>query len=322
MKYALAIDIGATYIRVAIGTSEGKIISKTKEKTPRRGNEYTITNKIVSIVRKKFSKYIRNVTGIGIGAIGPLDLKRGRIISPPNIPFKTVELVDPLAEKFNVEVKLCNDAVTAVWGEKIYGLGRNVKNLAYVTLSTGIGVGIIVDDHLLMGKDGNAHELGHSVVDFNGLMTCSCGKIGHWEAYCSGKNIPEYAKYLVKIKYSDLLEKSILKNKVINKTLSAKDVFEAAKRDDVLALKIIYDLGKVNAAGFANIINGYDPELITIGGAIALNNPSLVLKPLMKYLRHYVINRMPKIRITPLGEDIVLYGALALVFKPPEPIGK
>ena len=317
MEYVLAVDLGATNIRVALGTRDGKILSKVKEKTVRHGDEYAVANQIIKIINKHFFHAIRHSLGLGIGSIGPLDLKKGRIVNPTNLPFKTVELKEPLEEKLGLEVKILNDAVAAVWGEKVFGIGGNVRNLVYVTLSTGIGVGVIVDDHLLIGKDGNAHEVGHIVVDFNGTMRCGCGKLGHWEAYTSGRNIPKYVAHLVRTKFPQLLSTSSLKKYFNEGKLTAEILFREAKRGDALALKIVEEIGKVNAAGFASIINAYDPELVTVGGAIALNNSELVLKYLIKYLDFYVLNRKPEIKITPLGEDIVLYGALALIAKPP-----
>ena len=317
MEYVLAVDLGATNIRVALGTRDGKLVSKVKEKTIRHGDEYAIANQIVRIINTYFPYAVKHSLGLGVGSIGPLDLEKGRIVNPVNLPFKTVELREPLEEKLGLEVRILNDAVAAVWGEKVFGAGKNVKNIVYVTLSTGIGAGIIVDNHLLIGKDGNAHEVGHIVVDFNGTMRCGCGKLGHWEAYASGRNIPKYVSYLVRSKFSQLLETSSLRKYLEKKELTAEILFKEARKGDSLALEIVEEIGKINAAGFASIINAYDPELITIGGAIALNNSEIVLKYLTKYLDFYVLNRKPEIKITPLGEDIVLYGALALVIRPP-----
>ncbi len=319
MSYVLAIDLGATYLRLAIATYDGKIVSKVKEKVIRKGNEYAVANQIIGIYEKLREKLGEiNIGKIAIGSIGPLDMREGIILNPPNLPYEKVLLKKPLEEYFKVEVIVLNDAVSAAWGEKHFGLGKNVENLAYITLSTGIGVGVIVNGKLLLGKDGNAHEMGHAVVNYDSPFKCGCGRVGHWEAYASGRNIPRFAKYLAQTKFKELLTKSILRSKIVNNTLEAKDVFEAAKKNDSLALKIIDELGKVNASGFANVINAYDPELITVGGAITLSNPKeLVIDPMLKYLDMFVVNRVPKIEITKLGDDIVLYGAIAVAINPP-----
>jgi len=319
LNYVLAVDLGATYVRVAIASCDGKIVSKAKERVVREGREDAIAKQIIKIYENLIEKVGKvTIDKIAIGSIGPLDMRKGIIINPPNLPFEKIVLKDPLKEYFKADVLILNDAVSAAWGEKHFGLGRNVENLAYVTLSTGIGVGVIVNGKLLLGKDGNAHEMGHAVVNYDSPFKCGCGRIGHWEAYASGRNIPRFAKYLAQTRFKELLNKSILRSKIINNTLEARDVFEAAKKNDPLALKIIDELGKVNASGFANVINAYDPELITVGGAIALNNPKeLVIDPILEYLDMYVVNRVPKIEITKLGDDIVLYGAVAAAINPP-----
>jgi len=319
LNYVLAVDLGATYVRVAIASCDGKIVSKAKERVVREGREDAIAKQIIKMYENLIEKIGKvTINKIAIGSIGPLDMRKGIIINPPNLPFEKIVLKDPLKEYFKADVLILNDAVSAAWGEKHFGLGRDVENLAYVTLSTGIGVGVIVNGKLLLGKDGNAHEMGHAVVNYDSPFKCGCGRIGHWEAYASGRNIPRFAKYLAQTRFKELLNKSILKSKIVNNTLEARDVFEAAKKNDPLALKIIDELGKVNASGFANVINAYDPELITIGGAIALNNPKeLVIDPILEYLDMYVVNRVPKIEITKLGDDIVLYGAVAAAINPP-----
>jgi len=318
-EYVLAIDLGATYLRLALATMQGKIVSKVKEYVVKEGDEYAIAQQIIATYKKLIEKLgsVR-IVKVAIGSIGPLDIRKGIIVNPPNLPFKKVELKAPLEEFFETEVIVLNDAVSAVWGEKHFGLGRNVENLVYITLSTGIGVGVIVNGKLLLGKDGNAHEMGHSVINYESSLICGCGRLGHWEAYASGRNIPRFVRMLCKNKFNELLRESILREKILSNTLTSKDLFDAAKVGDKLALLVIDELGKINAAGFANVINAYDPELITVGGAIALNNPrELVIDPILKYIDHYAVNKIPRIEITKLGDDIVLYGAVAIaIYRP------
>jgi glucokinase len=201
-----------------------------------------------------------------------------------------------------------------VLGEKEFGLGKGLSNLVYITLSTGIGGGAIVDGKLLIGKDGNAVEIGHMVIDKEGKLLCGCGKPGHWEAYCSGANIPRFVRLWFKsheVEKSKLFE---LGGTNLSK-LTSKLLFEAAKLGDEVAIQVVEEIGRLNAMGFANLINAYDPELITVGGAVALNNPELVLRPIKKYVKDFAVNRVPKIALTPLGEDVTLYGLLAVVLR-------
>jgi len=159
------------------------------------------------------------------------------------------------------------------------GAGKGLKNLTYITLSSGVGGGVIVDCTLLIGKDGNAAEIGHMVIDLEGRLTCNCGGRGHWEAYCSGSGIPKLAKYLVKSRL-DHFRGTLVEDLAERGELTPKPLFELARRGDKGALKIIEEVSRLNAIGFANVDTFYDPELITIGGSIALNNPELVLKPI------------------------------------------
>ena len=326
MRYVVAVDIGATYLRVALVNERGEILYLIKNLTPREPNPYAIPNKISGMIRevlKECKVDLSSVLGIGIGSIGPLDVKSGVIVNPCNIPgVKNVPVRRVLEETFNKKVVMVNDCVAAVWGEKHYGSGRDYDNLVYITFSTGIGAGVIVDGNLLLGKDGNAHEVGHIVVDYKYGLKCGCGGIGHWEAYASGANIPKLVKYLLgewgikkhETKLFELIEKQ---------SLEAKYVFNLAMIGDKVALRVIDELGKINAAGIASVINVYDPELISLGGAIMLNNPmDLTLKPILKYLDNYVLNRKPKIIVTSLGHEITLLGAAALIYNPPQSITK
>ena len=321
MKFIVGVDIGATNLRIALATDKGDLISRITRPTPRSGNELTIAEIIRDLINKIISdKGIKldDLKGIGIGTIGPLDIKRGRVVNTPNIPIHSFELLEPLRDWFKIPIYVVNDCVAAVWGEAIFGVGRGFQNIVYVTLSTGIGAGAIVDGNLLLGKDGNAHEVGHIVIDYRAKLRCNCGGYGHWEAYTSGVNIPKFINYLLSTWSLTTQDRnSELYKLYIEGKLTTKSLFLLGKKGDPLALKIIDELGKINACGLASVINVYDPELLTLGGSISLNNPELILKPIIKYIDMYIINRKPLIKLTPLGHDVVLLGAIALVTNTP-----
>ncbi|MEM2929838.1 MAG: ROK family protein [Thermoproteota archaeon] len=310
----LGVDLGATNVRVALADTDGRIVLRKAERTTGRTG-LDVVRQIVEMGTSALNSAgltEKSLKAVGIGSIGPLDLKNGLVVNPPNLRVGIIPIVEGVEKHFNVPVRLLNDCVAAVLGEKRFGAGRSLKNIVYVTISTGIGGGAIVDGHLLLGKDGNAHEIGHMVVDKNGLLECGCGKRGHWEAYCSGSGIINYARLLLKewgIGFSESSLQKYFQNDFSKAT--SKMLFKAAKDGDELALRILEEAGLLNAIGFANIIDMYDPELITIGGSVALFNSELVLNPIGKHVSKYAMNRLPEIRITPLGEDAVLYGALA-----------
>ena len=308
MSY-IAVDIGATYIRVATGGSEG---------LHEKRSELTETGKGADGVSQQIIRLIGDVTdgkpdSIGIGSIGPIDMEKGEITNTPNYPFNYIPVTQPLEDHFGVRARLVNDCAAAVLGEQRFGAGKGCSNLVYVTISTGLGGGAIVDDHLLQGKDGNAPEVGHITIDMYSDIKCGCGSYGHWEAYASGSNIPRFALKLMKSSWRKSLIADLIGGDI--DLLTSKTVYDAAKQGDEVALRVVAEIGKINAVGFANITNLFDPELITVGGSIALNNPRLVLDPIRENIGKHLINREPEIMVTPLGGDAVLIGALALAMR-------
>jgi glucokinase len=243
---------------------------------------------------------------IGIVFAGPIDAKRGIILNPPNIDVRNLRIVKLLEGRYKVPVSLLNDCIGGALGEKIFGAGKKAENFVYLTLSTGIGCGVVANNRLLFGKDGNAHEVGHLVVDAESKLICGCGGAGHWEAYCGGKNVGNFARHLLNTEFRG--ERTKLNS---HGPITSKQLFVTANTDNI-ANKIVERVCKINAIQIANIINAYDPELIIIGGPIALENSQKIMAAINKYTGKYTINRLPKIKITPLGEKVCLYGAIAL----------
>jgi len=318
-KIAVGVDLGGTNVRVALGDEEGRILARFSERTEKTKGPEGVSEQIIRIIHGlKRDIGIKEIAGLGIGSTGPLDLKKGGLMKPNNIPYDFIPLVKPLKDEFHVPVYLLNDCSTAVVGERFFGAGREHENLAYITLSTGIGGGVYVDDHLLIGKDGNAAEIGHFTIDCEGKLLCSCGKRGHWEAYCSGNGIPNYVRLLLSNKSEKKVESSLLMKVAEGDPdrVTSKILYYCAKAGDPLALEIVENIGRLNAVGFACVVDAYDPSLITVGGSIAIKNLNLVIEPIRRYIGDYARNRVPEIKITPLGDDVVLYGALAMVFHP------
>jgi len=301
----LAVDIGATNIRVASGDRSG-LRSRLSEGTDRENGPLGVS---AQIVRMAHELGMDSMESVGVGSIGPIDIASGSIVDTPNLPFKDIPVTEPLLEEFHAPVSLLNDCAAAVLGERHFGAGRGLENLVYVTLSTGLGGGAIVDGHLLIGKDGNAVEVGHITIDPGSPLICGCGSPGHWEAHASGSNIPNFVKHSLRDGDGGSLLYELAGGDL--EALNAEILFNAAEAGDTAALRVVEELGKVNAVGFANVVNAYDPELVTIGGSIALNNPELILEPILENIGRHLLNRMPRIMITPLGEDVVLYGALS-----------
>jgi glucokinase len=312
MKYTVAVDVGGTRVRVALVDANGEIVFRLNETADKLSGPRGISQQLLRMIHLLESK--GRICCVGIGSAGPLDIKNGLIVHSPHLGFDSIPLVKPLEEELKVPVYLANDCVAAVIGEKEFGEGKKCSNLVYVTISSGIGAGVFVDNHLLIGKDGNAHEIGHITIDCASKLVCGCGKRGHWEAYCGGANASNFIKYQLETRARTEIETSLLYriSEGDLSQLSSKDLYESAKKGDALAFEIVEEIGRLNAIGFANITNAYDPELIMIGGAIALANRRLILKPIRRLINQYSINKIPRIKITKLGEDIVLYGATVL----------
>ena len=309
MSY-IAIDIGATNIRVAVGDHNG-LKKKVMEPTETKKGALGVSKQIIRLIE---SIWVGEPISIGIGSIGPINHVEGKITNTPNYPFNNIPITEPLIEQYKVPVTILNDCTAAVLGERVFGAGHGIENLVYVTISTGLGGGAIIDDNLLMGKDGKAVEVGHFTLDPESDIICGCGCRGHWEAFSSGNNIPTYARKLLdKMDWSKGLLFDLSKGD--SKNLKTENIFEAAKKEDKYAQKIIHEIGLKNAIGFGNIVNAYDPELITIGGSIALKNPELILNPILENIEKHIINRIPEIMITPLGQDAVILGALAFAMR-------
>ncbi len=307
---AVAIDLGASSLRVAIISKNGKFLKYLKTETPKTGDSGVIvTEKIIDLVNLLLQgQSKKEIAGIGISSIGPLDYKSEKVLDSPNIPFKKIPLIKLLKKYFSLPIYLANDCTAAVWGEKIFGGGKKYKNLVYITISSGIGGGAIVDNHLLSGHNHNAVEVGHFIVDTKYNLLCSCKKgHGHWEAYCSGRNLPHFFNHW--LRYNEIKKKNSIK--------TAKDIFNLAMKEDSTALKFLKEVGQINARGVSNVIVAYNPEIIILGGAVFLNNKKFILPYIKKNIDKYLTP--PEIIASPLKEKTTLFGAAGLVFKLPYP---
>jgi len=317
-KFGVAIDLGATRVRACLGTRTGGIL--------RRETRRMVVSEDVGEYLAQLSATVGEVTkgvprdriqGVCLASPGPLDLKRGQIAHTANLPYRNVPVIASLRESLGFEAHLVNDANAAALGEKEWGAGKGRSNTFYLTISTGIGGGAIVDGRLLLGKEGNAAEVGHITIDSLGRLICGCGKRGHWEAYCSGTGIPAFTR-LVWGELGEAGRSPLSGSKLATKmeSASAADVYGAADEGDPFALRVVDEVGRLDAIGVANIADAYDPELVTIGGGVALNNPERVLSPIRKMVGDYAINTVPAVMITPLGDDAGLLGALSVSFDP------
>ncbi len=300
MEHVIAIDVGATNTRVALVTGEGTIRSSVSSSTPSQGHSSDI---IASDLIMKINGLLDDageisVSGIGISAAGPVDLLAGAIVNPPNMPYPVIPLIQPLRDTFGIPVHMVNDCHAGVLGEYTYGGGSDTENLLYITISTGIGAGAILNGRLVLGRDGNACEIGHFIVDDRYHHRCGCGHYGHWEGFSSGRHMPGF--FRAYCDYHSLSHAGCGGE-------TSQEIFAAAGSGNPVALSFIEELGRINARGFSDVIVAYDPEVIILDGSVVLQNRDLILLPMQRHLDHYL--KTPEFRFSALGGRAPLLGA-------------
>ena len=309
MASYVGVDLGATNLRAVVGDEEAQVIGRASRPTPQGPTGIDVTEAVLEVTRTACADADiepKTVVAAAIASIGPLDLAEGLIDGPANLEgdIGQVPLTGPLSELLGTnEVYLHNDTVAGVIGER-FNSDRNPDDMVYLTISSGIGAGVCVDGNVLAGWDGNAGEVGHAIVDPAGAMTCGCGRDGHWEAYCSGVNVPEYARHLHE---TELVETDL---PVDDESFGAPDVYGAAG-DDPLADLTLDRVERWNLIGVTNLVHSYAPLVIFVGGAVALNNPERVIDPLREGLADSVFTNVPDVQLTTMGDDVVVKGALA-----------
>lgn len=311
----VGVDIGASKILVGISRKPPLINKKITRPFPKRGDEFTVSRVIKEMIQSVLTNQ-QEIEGIGIGTIGPLDLKEGVVKNSPNAPIKTFVLKEPLENAFRTEVIVYNDCTAAAWGEATFGAGRSYDDIAYITISSGIGGGFVLGRKLVTGRRGNAHEVGHIVINFKLGVKCGCGGLGHWEAIGGGFRIREFLKYFVEREY----EGPATEFSKLCKLGKAdyKKLFNYYSRGDPAANTLLKVIMEAHAAGIASVIATYDPEAVFLGGSVFLFNKKVFLQALRRHLARYSISNDAVIKPCTFGFDAVLVGAIALVYSPPQ----
>ncbi len=298
---AIAVDLGATNLRVGLVTRTGEIerlsVSRLPKDLPDAG---IISDLIIRTIHSLLSdREIKTSAGIGIGAMGPIDRSHTAIVHPPNVPLDIVPLSDPLSAEFDLPVRLVNDCSAGLLGEAYFGEGKRSNNFVYVTISTGIGAGILAQGTIISGRSGNAGEVGHLFVDSQYNLTCGCGRKGHWEGYASGRFLPRFYHEWCK-------RKGIVPGD--EQILSARDVFNSIREEgNPDEYEFIHELGRINARGISDIIVAYDPDTIVLDGSVVLNNQDLIIPPIEQYADRYL--PMPRLTVSSLSGFAPLLGA-------------
>ncbi|KPK42414.1 MAG: hypothetical protein AMJ78_02675 [Omnitrophica WOR_2 bacterium SM23_29] len=301
----LGIDIGGTNIRLGVVDDKGKILLKKRLPTLKEQGKKVVIVRFLKAIDSviKNSKY--TIKGIGIGCPGPLDSKKGIVLSPPNLPdWKNVPLREIVKRRFNLPVYLENDANCAGLGENWQGAGKGASSMVLLTLGTGIGSALILNKKLWKGKDGFASEFGHVSINPKGPK-CKCGNRGCLELYASATAVARRMK--------QTLKKGI-KSKVFKSTkekITAAKIYQAAKMGDVISKRILDEAGFYLGVAIANIVNALNPEIVVLSGGMTKAGRLLFdkIKETVKARAFKEAIRGVKIVSGKLGEDAGIIGA-------------
>lgn len=298
------IDIGGTKIAIALQTIQGKQIASRRLPTQVNLGPHKIMENVLQAIEEMLADSETKLTAVGVGCPGPINIERGLVLSPTNLPdWVDFPIVEIIRNRFCVPIVLDNDANAAALGEYFYGTGRGFKDILYVTISTGIGGAIICNGHLHHGVGASAGEVGHTIVKPDGIR-CRCGSFGCLETIGSGLSIARRMKEMLAARNG----KNVLDE------ITAETVVEAVKRGDAAARSIWDETIKFLAIGVGNAITLIAPEAVIIGGGVAAAG-ELLLKPLRYEIRKNVtMLPIEKVEIlkASLGSDSGVCGALIL----------
>lgn len=292
MSHLIGIDIGGTNLRAAVISKDGNIVEIFKvENEVQKGTAYNL-DKLINQIKSKWNHY--EIEKVGVGAPGPLDLKAGKLLNPVNLKgWENFGIKAYLGEKLNLPVKVNNDANVAGLAESIVGSAKDCESVFYMTVSTGVGGALILDNKIINGAHSQAGEIYNMIINEDKYSHAGTNR-GGLEGQCSGVNIARIASD----KYGQ--------------TLSTKEVFDLYERNDEIAVKVIEKWIDNISIGIANIISVIDPEAIVIGGAVLIYNNYLLPKIIECTKTKVADPSMIDIRMAEIGDNAGLIGAALL----------
>ncbi|MDF2626203.1 MAG: hypothetical protein K0R39_34 [Symbiobacteriaceae bacterium] len=319
--YFLGIDIGGTKLAVGLVTATGQQLSAVREASRAHEGPDRMLERLVQLSRQAIAEAgvpAGEVVAAGVGCGGPLNPDTGVVMNPPNLPgWDNVPVVDRLSAALGMPVYLDNDANAAALGEHRFGAGRGVDNLIYLTISTGLGGGIIIGGHLYQGENGNAGEIGHMSVFYEG-RACGCGNHGCLEAYASGTSIVARVQEAIRAgEPSAMVDMAGSVDAITGETLLA-----ALEHGDSLAERIWAETIKILGAGVASVVNIFNPRKVVLGGGIT-NFGDRLFVPLREQVAARAMAPLAQVvEIVPaaLGSQVGVLGAAAVALARLEPV--
>lgn len=310
MKYCFGVDIGGTTVKLGLFEETGEILDKWEIVTHTEAEGKAILPDIsASILAKLEEKGIdkADILGIGAGVPAPVT-EEGVVNGSANLGWKYKEVKKELEELTGLRAEIGNDANVAALGEMWKGGGAGERNMVMVTLGTGVGGGVIIGGRVVTGAHGAGGELGHVCVNYNETEVCGCGNRGCLEQYASATGIVRLAK-------RKLAEET--RETILNKdTVTAKDVFDAVKAEDAVAIEVAEEFGRYLGYELANLATITDPSIIVIGGGVSKAGEvllSYIEKPFRE--RVFFANKDVKFALATLGNDAGICGSAKLVLE-------
>ena len=297
MKYGFGIDLGGTTVKIAYFDETGEMLQKWEIPTVTTDGGKHILPHIAASIRDFINAYQINETmilGMGIGVPGPVSSK-GVVNKCVNLGWGVFNIAEQLTELTGFPVKAGNDANVAALGEYWKGGGKGCDNMVFATLGTGVGGGIVIEGKLLHGAHGSGAEIGHMVLNRNETATCGCGKHGCVEQYCSATGIVRLAGL----------------HGMHNVT--CKDIFDAAKAGDKVALEIMDEYYEYLGEFLGSLCSVIDPEVVVLGGGVSKAG-EMLLTGVEPYFHKYVFHAASDVKfaLASLGNDAGAYGAFTL----------
>lgn len=309
-QYCFGVDVGGTTIKMGFFDKSGEVLDKWEIITRTENKGEMILLDIAESIRAKMQeKSIKkeDMIGIGIGVPGPVNSK-GEVFCCANLGWGQFNINETLSKMLDIPVKGGNDANVAALGEMWKGGGHGYQNLVVVTLGTGVGGGIIVDGRLLTGAKGGGGEIGHIHIMDDEIEACGCGNYGCLEEYASATGIVRLAKRKLSITSK---ESTLNPDKV-----TAKDVWDAVKSGDAVAIDVAKQFGEYLGKGLAAVAGVVDPEAFVIGGGVSKAGEILfeyIKEPYQKYVFHG--SKDVEFKLATLGNDAGIYGAAKLALE-------
>ena len=308
MRYGFGVDLGGTTVKIAYFDEQGNMIAKWEIPTVTAGGGKQILPDIAASIRQYIEQKTidpASIIGVGIGVPGPVSSK-GVVNKCINLGWGVFNIAEELSNLVGFPVKAGNDANVAALGEFWKGGGQGCDNMVFVTLGTGVGGGIVVEGRLLHGAHGSGAEIGHLVLKRDETIPCNCGKYGCVEQYCSATGIVRLAKEAME----GVSELSRLHRA---NPLTCKDIFDAGKAGDALALKVLDQYYAYLGEFLANICCVVDPDAVVLGGGVSKAG-QMLLDGTRPYFDKYVFHAASGARfaLASLGNDAGAYGAFKL----------